>query len=670
MAWSYQTGDQTPDSLQQNPWLRMTRQVPDQRGFAFDGDRVWTVAGLASMMRVQFQPQFSGTALLALDRATGKVMRRLEPKDIDDSLASAVFQGTPINADGRILVLMRRNQLSGFQDSFLVSIDAQTGRPVWRRYLSSAATLNRTFRPTIAQMIMHDGRIYVADSLGSTACLDARTGMVFWLAVMPDFQQAADSMADRPWIRPNGENTSWRNSLPVLVDAGLVVPGLSSSMLSGATLMDPQTGKVLRQLHDADWTQADYFMSAGNDVLIVGATLRLMDGKTLTPRWSRRLGDEQPAAPQGRAVVTQDRVFVPLGDGLAVVGLADGVKIDRQPLPSPGNLLVLDDQLIVADNQNVFDYMDWSRAETRLQKALAMDAQNPRPALALAYLGMTAGHTQAVAEGVDRALAMLTRDARGAIDASPRQHEVFTQLLVLGQNSLLDNALRRGIFDKLESAAAGPADQVAYHLARGDLAVELGNPSEAVDHYQSILTDPALASQVDRWSDGLRQSGLVARSRLDEIIRKAGSKAYERYDVLASQRLAELLSSGADAQAFLELARQYPLAQAVPQELQAAAASLEKAGNLKNAIFQLRRAATSLLLLHPADLAQSRPGSSTEALLRWSHQTRRAIRWLERVRPANTRGLMLQLPRTRPWPSTPGRRTWPGCPPMTKPSPP
>ena len=53
--------------------------------------------------------------------------------------AAAQF-GTPIVMSGRVVTLVRRSQASGFQDTFVVAVEASTGRPLWRRHVSSAVT--------------------------------------------------------------------------------------------------------------------------------------------------------------------------------------------------------------------------------------------------------------------------------------------------------------------------------------------------------------------------------------------------------------------------------------------------------------------------------------------------------------------------------------------------
>lgn len=627
VAWMFQPPEILGGQLTVAPWLRMQGKLPDQRGFAIDGGNVITVVGLAMAGNPQFQPAGAVTALICLDRETGKQRWRIEPREIDPSLLGASFHGTPAVAGGRVFAMLRRSHFSGFQDAFVVAVDTQTGKLAWRRYLSSSASMPRAVGRGMAQMVVERGRLYVANSLGVAACLDVRNGMVWWLNVLPGAGEVVDmnNIGARMGGRPGQIGNAWQASPPVLVDAGLIVPGEKGG--ETALLIDPRTGALLRELTGPVWAESDYFTRAGDDVLCVGPTVHRLDGKTLEPRWSQKLAKEGAVRPQGRAAVTLDRVIIPVSnDRLMALNLADGTEVSNDPLAPAGNLLVLDDQLVVADATTVRDYMDWGRAYRRLKERIARSPDDPRSALALGYLALTANEHDAVLEGVDEALAALRRG--GATLSPARQRDAFSQLLSMAESTAAPAETRRAIFERLASAASGAADQVAFHLGAGAFAAETGDAADAADHYQAVLADVLLAAELYQRGAISRQAGLEARSRLEALLKRFGPSTYERFDALASQRLAELTRQGADPALLLELARQYPLAKVVPAAVTQAATALEGLGDLKAAAVQYRRAYG--MTTDAGELAEiaGRMGQ----LLTHSGQPRQAMRWLERIR--------------------------------------
>src|SRR5690606_12144523 len=115
--------------------------------------------------------------------------------------------------------------------------------------------------------------------------------------------------------------------------------------------------------------------------------------------------------------------------------------------------------------------------------------------------------------------------------------------------------------------SAGPADEVVYLLALASFEVEIERFAKAVEHYQTILKTPQLASQPYKEGFVAQQAGQEARNRMVDIVAKAPN-AYARFDAEATQRLAEITSTPhIDIDALVELARQYPLANAAATAL-------------------------------------------------------------------------------------------------------
>src|SRR5690606_33263553 len=93
---------------------------------------------------------------------------------------------------GRIYAQVRRSQ-TGFFESFIVALDARTGRLLWRRHLASAAIGRGGDNMPFARMSAHRGQLYVVDHMGTVASLDGRTGAVNWLALVDDNAATLDA---------------------------------------------------------------------------------------------------------------------------------------------------------------------------------------------------------------------------------------------------------------------------------------------------------------------------------------------------------------------------------------------------------------------------------------------------------------------------------------------
>ena len=378
----------------------------------------------------------------------------------------------------------------------------------------------------------------------------------------------------------------------------------------------------------------------------MGRTIKLVDGKSLQVRWSTELstagiGRSVDPSPRGLAAVTQDRVLIPLSTQLIVLDLADGQPVGQYQVLETGNVLALPGQVVIAGSQSVNSYLSWEQAYDQLVRQIRNDPDDPEPGLALAHVSLAANRHNAVIEGVDHAIEalalralMIDKTSQGPGNGGPAgqvQQNVFVQMLgLVDPEKAPSKELRRQIFDRLALVTAGPADEVAYHLAYGAFLVELDEAEQAVDHYQAVLQDRVLASQMYHHESGRRQAGLEAKSRLVKLVEDKGPRVYAKYESQAAQRLVELTSrpGAGDVAALIELSRRYSLSRSAPAAMYAAAQMLVQQGDRLAAIGQLRRAYRQT---QEVALVQRIVGMMV-SLYEKTGQPRRALRWLERVR--------------------------------------
>lgn len=607
LIWAYRGDETTLASTSLRGGPGMSQMMSDQRGVALEGHALAAVLGRASTLNEVWRGKVFRTWLVCLSRDDGSVRWRVEPGTLDDTLSQGFFHGTPIIQQGRVYALIRRTQMSGFHGAFVVAVDVRDGRLLWRRHLASAVPTASGSAQSLTQMTFAGGRLYLVDNLGSISCLDARNGSVRWLKIV---ESAAGPQGMILNLRQPRILGSAVGNAPVLTSVGLIV-----SMNTGSTmvwLMDPDTGRRRRDLTDSDWSQLTYLLPAPGGVITVGDAVRCYDGdaETLKLRWSYRLDPVARRQLRGRPDVSLHHMAMPMADQLLVLDLRNGKMVSQTPLAQSGNVVALEDQVLLAGSSAVYSYMGWDDAATRLRRQVAQQAHDPRPGLSLAHLALATENWTALLEGVDGALAALRRRREAAANGETEglQQEVFRQIRAMidpdaaGQ-SLLSVRARRGamrlidreslrgeMFDRLADAVGGPADVVAYRLALGRFLLDTARPLKAVAEYQAILSDPVLASQQVQFASGSRQAGLEARLRLKSMVQALGPDVYAAYEAIASARFAEMSAAGAAAEQWIELAEHYPLASTTPAARAMAAEILARQGQRPEAIVQLHRA--------------------------------------------------------------------------------
>ena len=600
--------------------------LQDQRGVAVVGRRVLAVLGHHPWPPNRRPQGVSQTWVTCLREADGGQIWSVQPGDADPALENAAFHGTPLVAAGRVFVLARRTHRSRFQDAYLVALDLDDGRMLFKRHLSSASAQHQ-FVGSFAQILMDGGRLYVTDNLGAVCCIDARDGTMRWVSIVPQGLAGPKRKVVVP-------GAGWQVSLPLRLEAGLVVRPRGTG--GSAVLLDPDTGIRLKVLDDPQIRGALHLAAAGGDLLCVGSTLVLFDGQTLQPRWKRPLQRSATAAtPRGRASICTDRVVVPIKNRIVVVSLSDGSILAEHPISGIGNLLVLDGQIIVTGVKSVSSYLGWKVASTRLRDQIASRPTDPSPAMALAHLALSSSRSDDFLVAVDAALAALERrqarqdgDGASAAPIDPEQQQLFSQLHGFTQSKrTADPALRSDLYKRLAAVTATPGDEVAYRLAYASFLDESEEYRDAIDVYQSILDDPMLSTQIHASAGGALQASLEADVRQSTIIEKRGRGVCAHIDQRAAHLLSELVGSEAAApQQLLELARRFPHAPSSANAILVASERLAAGGKTDSAIVQLRRAyrmdGDPALMPHIV-------GGLVEMNLT-ANRPQRAVMWLER----------------------------------------
>lgn len=622
--WTYQWQGDDEQSANLPAIASMRPSQSPMRSVTVAGNSIFAVLGESSAWPTRWRQQGPVTSLVCVDAQTGSLIWSTDPAALDATLDKAYLVGTPIAGEDQVLTLVRRSQMSGFQDTFVMAVDRRSGKLLWRRHLASAAAAQRygTASPE-PTMVQDGGSVYVCDSVGTIAAIERRTGTVRWLRLL---SQGGGLNAALP--RPRGKDVEGA-SQAVLCTAGVIA---QCSSLPGSLLLNPRTGETIRSLTGKAWTDVHQLrLLADGDVLAIGGAVVRFDGNTLEERWSQPL--EKAAALVGEAAIVPGHVIVPVDEQLLTISLANGQLLSQTPIAEQANITWHDGQLLVTTASHLRSYMTWDKALAQLRTRIEQHPTEPDGGLALAELAIRTERYDMVLSAADEALAALqlqSESAAAPASSAAAQRKVFDHLLVMTDRADRGPAkLRQSLFDRLATITAGPAQEVAYHLRVAAFLADAGEPVQAVDHLQAVLLDATLAGQFYERQPVSRQARLEAEHRLQELAQEQGRQVYAKYETQAAHRLAMLQAQAqANPEVLMNLAQQYPLAYASADALVAAAQAFAAGGDSPAAARQLRRAFDKA----QAGAPQARIAGLLATLYIDTGQAARASDWLEHLR--------------------------------------
>ncbi|MBL0927249.1 MAG: PQQ-binding-like beta-propeller repeat protein, partial [Phycisphaerales bacterium] len=602
--------------------------IADPLAVAVAGQVAVTLTGIE--VRGQMNPE---RVVTAVHIPTGRVLWTATRQQLgSEALDESVFRGPVAIDQGVVVVAASKNSvMKRLEGGQLVGLDLETGRLRWVRSLASIGVVPwGGMTPPIDGTAVHGGVAYRVDQLGVIAAVESVTGRVRWIR----------RMESDGFPRPRNPQP-WQASPPVLHEGRLFT--LSPSRASVLEL-DPADGRVVRQMPASQFNNPDYLLVAGERLVAVGsgslvtkALAELGDG-----RGGQLIGVPQPGV-RGRVVVMGESLLIPLAEGLMVLDARspDVRTARRVRLNEPGNPLALDSQLLVVDDGRIHSYVLWDEADRALSARMAADPKNAAPAVTLAELAYQAEKPERILPAADAAIRALEADALATV-SEPLRARLFGSILAMVEpahgpaddaalRARLSDDLRSALLDRLGRLAQSPRERAAQLLAAGRMAEVANQPASAVEKYQAVLDDPALARAEFTQLGRTVPAESEALWRVRRLIRSMGRGVYARFDADAERQLAAL--AGAEAGELEALARRYPLAAAAPRAWRLAAERAEKAGQTAAAIFSLERAlAASADTLPAGDPLAGEAAGAMVRLMARSGRARAALAQLERLK--------------------------------------
>jgi outer membrane protein assembly factor BamB len=296
--------------------------------------------------------------------------------------------------------------------------------------LSVLADDSFQYSDAISHIAYASGRLFVVTNIGAVASLDAYTGTIAWLDIyrtetpQPGIQMNA-GMINAIRAQQEGLSGSWA-SVPWVYNPAIVEDGKLFAMPNDSRnlfVYDAGNGTLIKQIKLPDLQELRDANGANSPdmpttLLGVRGDLAYLAGEREvwqvpwqeigkyekvddTPRYWRSTDngndddatanghstEDQPIEIRGRAFVTADAVYLPTERCLRRIVLRSGMLDPTGSIfpkngwedgkEGPGNVIVTQDHVIVAGDNQVAVYTDVALARTKLDRAIAEAPNDP-----------------------------------------------------------------------------------------------------------------------------------------------------------------------------------------------------------------------------------------------------------------------------------------------------
>ncbi|GAB4548053.1 MAG: hypothetical protein Tsb0013_08350 [Phycisphaerales bacterium] len=547
--------------------------------------------------------------LIGLDPRTGEERWRAAlTETLDERLQTAVFHGPPVLCEGVVVVAASDNDTNKRTIvHHLVGFDAHTGRHLWTRTVASMGIrpYSEIARPSEGLASCGADVVYVS-SLGAVARLDALTGRPRWIREEP--------VEDRPRIVPIP--APWRFHTPVVTRDRLFTLSPDRRWILE---LDPHSGERRARSRTTRWDDP-------HTLHLVGDTLVGISDRRAVMCPADRIEDADDLAMlavlpgprgtpiRGRTVRAGERLYFPLTNGIYTLPVPqpDERWLDGAPptvdgrlieLDHSGNPLLLDGQVVIADDTRLHTYFAWEVARELLIEREGDAPDDPTAPVTYAQLAYRAGETDDILPALDRASRALVADPLRP-DFNELRRTMFDAVLAMARPdrdpsrlASLSGALRRELLERLSLLARTPDERVSALMTAGAYFEAINDAPRAIDRYQRLLADADLRDQQYAYAGVRMPVAEEAARRLTSVVSFAGREAYEPYDRAARAR-AESLPDGAGVDERLDIARTFPLATVTPELYLAIGEQHEREGERRRAIEAYE---TGLRLMLPGD---------------------------------------------------------------------
>jgi len=378
-------------------------------------------------------------------------------------LADCWFYTAPTVHHGRAYVLAARTGRL-----HAVCLDAETGKLLWNSQVGAFESRQQAERFCMSFFLADTSPPSVADGVvvyptgqGIVCAYDARDGRLLWVS---PYERSAR------WLpqlghRLNVPSSSWTPRQPIMSEGRCLTAPLDSRHLIALSL---HTGELLWQAEFP--TGVALLGQSEGRAYVQHAGATCLDARTGDVLWETVLA----ASPVGVGTLSQEVVLLPEREGVRRLSARTGQDEGLLPHgPAPvdgGNLLLLDDALVVAEPERITLCLPPGQALSLADRCVEADPRETEALLRRANVLARTGDVPRATADVDRALALA--EQRG--DLGPLAHTKRAAARVLAhltarsqEGDLLARALDIAPPDTaLEAELAAPVLELALRQCR------------------------------------------------------------------------------------------------------------------------------------------------------------------------------------------------------------
>ncbi|MEC9374504.1 MAG: PQQ-binding-like beta-propeller repeat protein, partial [Planctomycetota bacterium] len=579
LQWRTSALQEIPERARGTAYGRL--RVEDPNTVTVFGPWVFATTGLANQGERHGDP-----SLHALDAATGERIWSVNVSELSPALEEGSIRGPALVEQGLVIVAVSKQiKQRRLLSLHLVGLDPGSGSLVWERPLGSRGILPYATTGRNGEAAKpHRGAVLQASSLGFVASVEAATGRVEWLRRF-DVEMSLPQV-EQAWQTP---------SSIVMGDRLYTIAPDQTSILA----LDVATGEVVSKRPAVDFERPHYLLATDDDLIAVGERFvyAIRESRFDDSQESPRLIATAPGGGfWGRAVVAGEEVIAPLMDGIMVASIdaASGDVARHIRLDQPGTVLPAEGQLVVVDDLFTHSYLIWDVAERILAERMRMSPSDPTPAATYAELAHRAGRFDKILDALDSALEAIERSPLDATNRRVRDR-LFESVSMMTDPTADEDAgnqppaaLVTKLLVRQERLASTAEERVIHLLSLGSHEERQGNQRSAVDAYQRILDDERLADASLMRRGVSLQAEIEATRRLRNLIRIFGRELYAAYDAEAAREL-EMSRDELDPDAFLRIARRFPVSTSAPAAWLEAASAYASRAQANGSIYALER---------------------------------------------------------------------------------
>ncbi len=530
LAWTHDASIRGADSLDNNDSSATRWYSP-----AYGDGLVYASLGSETVSYYGYEASTGTSSVIALNATSGELSWRTTPDDLGDSLERCTFGSAPLFSEDSLFVIARRQRTFGFEDCYLVKLDARDGKLRWFAHLGSATTGGFGFkRSTFSIPTLVDGTIYVATNLGTIAAVSGQTGLVEWLRVYP--RQSASDWRDIS--RPiSGETMPWHYNAVLRDDDLLACKTLDAA---GTMILNRNTGDIVRSIQSpAMGPSTSLYAFREGRLYGVSGRAFCVDVRTGEEIWSADLCDDDVV--MGRGIATDSHLLVPCRRSLFGFDLKTGVR-SVNPWESddaPGNLMPLGDQIIVAGVNQVAALGRKANVWAKLHAEMAAREWDPVPAMDLAEIAFRSDERTEAANILSVAIERV--QAYGGVFDERVHDRLFDDCMWFARDwprrTVEDQEQITQLFKWAGDCAHSTDAHVATRLAFGSHLEQIGSNEKAVRQYQQVLNDRSMRRAIVHDSQPTSIAGILAQQQIRSLIARHGRGIYRKFDIEAAEWL-------------------------------------------------------------------------------------------------------------------------------------